>query len=224
MISTEKFCDYAKKYNLIIDNVYEIGSLHGHDAEKMRTPFNVKPSNVYVFEAHPTFSEEIKKNYPEFNVVNNAVSNKNGYIKFNAVEQDNVGISSLREYSKSMINKNEMNGHYHNLEYNQIEVKCVRMDTWIEENDIKSIDILKIDVEGCTYECLESFGLKLNIIKLMHIEAEHIECWENQILYEDIKKHLENNNFQLLEIVIAGPPWAKEQQSDSVWINKKYLE
>ena len=226
MIITSCFCDIAKRYNIAINNVYEIGSLHGKDAEIMRALNNVNPSDVYIFEAHSEFSKDIKASYPSFNIVNTAISDKNGYTNFNTVVKStgNLGMSSIRSGSNAMKVMNELNSHTSREQYNTTAVPCTRMDTWIQENNIKNIDMLKIDVEGCTYECLQGFGDELDIVKIMHIEAEHIECWEGQTLYPDIKRFLEEHNFKLIHIVIGGPTWAQEQQSDSVWINKRFLE
>jgi FkbM family methyltransferase len=226
-ISTEEFCNIANQLNISINNVFEIGSLHGHDAYIMAQYMNT--NNVYIFEAHPIFSSDIKMTYPLYNVINMAVTNENKYIEFNMVMKDinnknlNLGMSSMREPSNYMTTLNEKHNHFSKEQYTKIRVKGTRMDDWLVGNNIDTIDICKIDVEGCSYECLEGFGDKIKIIKILHIENEHVPCWENQKLYEDVKQYLETNDFILVKITIDGPKWAPQQQSDSVWVNKKYL-
>lgn len=224
MISTEEFCNIVKTYDISINNVVEIGSLHGIDAYKMEHFFTA--NKVYVFEAHPKHADNIQKKYPHFIVVNKAVSNKKSIVEFNSVVSDegNLGMSSMREKSIVMEELNVMNGCKNNEQYEKIQVEGIRMEDWIHENNIENIDICKIDVEGCSFECLEGFGSKINIVKFIHIENEHIECWKDQKLFHDVKNVLEQNNFQLLQVNICGPEWAKEQQSDSVWVNKQFLQ
>ena len=223
MISTKEYCDIIKSYKIKINNIFEIGSLHGDDANYMKNCLGA--DKVYIFEAHPIHAENTKNKYPEFVVVNNAVTNESKIFDFNAVSsiQGNLGMSSLRDKSEIMENINNNNGYYDNEKYNKIQVQGIRMDDWINENNIENIDVCKIDVEGCSYECLEGFGSKINIIKFIHIECEHIECWKDQKLYNDVKELLEKNNFKLLQLNICGPRWAPEQQSDSIWINKNII-
>jgi FkbM family methyltransferase len=85
---------------------------------------------------------------------------------------------------------------------------------FVNEKNIKSIDILKIDVEGCTYEILQGFGDFIKNIKLMHIETERHQHFEGQYTEDKIFELLLNNNFKLLE-----HSWCCLEQYDSVWIN-----
>ena len=91
------------------------------------------------------------------------------------------------------------------------------MDKLIKDNNIKHIDILKIDVEGATYEVLEGFGNELNMVKSIQLEAELQPLWPDAVLWNDIKIFLEKNNFTCF--------WTQDiigLQIDSVWINNKY--
>jgi FkbM family methyltransferase len=225
MISTEEFCNIIKEYKVEIQNVFEIGSLHGHDANIIKNNLGVKSNNIYIFEAHPIHAKKIKQSYPEFVVINKAIYNNNILLDFNAVTSNNgnLGMSSIKNKSNIMKELDLKNGHRSNEEYDKIKIEGIRMEDWIIENNIKNIDVCKIDVEGCSYECLEGFGSKLSIIKFLHIENEHIECWENQKLYDNVKELLEKNNFKLLKINICGPLWLPNQQSDSVWVNNNIL-
>ena len=57
-------------------------------------------------------------------------------------------------------------------------------------------DLVKIDVEGLTYEVLESFGDNLRKIKMIHTEAEYSEVWEGQKLYSDLCDLLTKQGFK----------------------------
>lgn len=187
----------------------EIGSMDGEDAFFIKNKY--EDIDVYVIEPHPEFYKNIKNKYENFKVFNFASFNYNGIISFNAVKPDkivNQGISSImnrnEEYSKD-------SDHFY-----EVNISCKRMETFMEENNIREIDIVKIDVEGNSYEVLEGFGDKLKNIKCIHIENEHVEVWKNQKLYSDVERILINNGFILLYIKNYWP------QSDSVWIRKEF--
>jgi len=188
------------------NNVIEIGSQNGWDAERLANTFDIKPSDVYIIEAHPGFYQFIKKHYPDYNVFNLAGSNKNGTVMFNAAKNLDDGRSSYLDRDI-----------YHTDIFTGVEVESVRMDKFIEDNNIKDIDILKIDVEGATYEVLEGFGNTLDIVKTIQLEAELQPLWPDAILWNDIKSFLEKNNFTCF--------WTQDiigVQIDSIWINDKY--
>lgn len=181
-------------------SIFEIGSLNGNDAAILENRY--KTNNVTIFEAHPVFFEKIKASYPNFKVFNYAGSNTDGEISFNGVSdtERRIGTSSVLD----------RNG----IDYNKYTVMAKRPETFINDNNIESIDLLKIDVEGLSYELLSGFGKKLNIIKSIHIENEHVPVWKNQKLYTDVEKLLLENNFVLVSIKAAFP------QTDSVWFRR----
>lgn len=105
--------------------------------------------------------------------------------------------------------------------YHVMEVAAIRMDKFMEEHHIDHIDFLKLDVEGCNWEVLDSFGQKLSQVKSIHTEAEHVltKGWKEGKSYDDIRDLLENHGFELFHFErIRG------FQSDSFWINKRYLK
>ncbi len=209
--SMSDFCSMLENLSIIIPkNVFEIGANFGQDAEYLRKRFNLDKSDIYIFEPHPQIIKEADKIYG-FNSYGLAISNKNGKMNFNAINLDkntNSGISSLREHK---FNKNQ--------DYNKIEVEVMRMDLFIKNNNITSIDFLKIDVEGATYEVLMGFGSELKILKAIHLEAENTEVWKGQYLFRDIYKLLTENDFELVSYELKD-----SIQSDSFWIKKNLLK
>jgi FkbM family methyltransferase len=196
-----EFIDIINSHGLKnIKTIMEIGSLHGDDANILEQ--NYKTNNVFIIEAHPIFAKTIQKKYPNTKVFNIAATNINENVTFNSVNPNDpkLGISSLH---------NRRGANYY-----PITIQGSRMDSFIQDNNIDSIDILKIDVEGHSLNVLEGFGNKLKIIKSLHIECEHIIVWEKQSLYCDIEKFLFSNNFILSSIKYGHP------QSDSVWLRK----
>jgi FkbM family methyltransferase len=206
------FSEYIKRCtNIVPKNIFEIGANYAQDAEGLRYYFNLKDSDVWVFEAHPQICDEIKKMY-KFNCFNKAVFNKKESMIFNAVDikkakhKYEIGMSSLLE--NSSIDDRTI----------RINVEAIRMDDFMKENNIAFIDFLKIDVEGANYEVLEGFGERIRDIKSLHIEAEHKPIWNNQKLYSDISDLLSKNNFEQVYYCKSY------SQSDSFWVKKEYLK
>ena len=203
---TKKFCRFSP------ENVYEIGANYAQDAEYLRKAFDLLPEHVYVFEPHPTIFEAVK-NFYGFNCFDLAISNANGKMIFNAINVDdnqynNSGISSL---------KNGLTTNADN--FSPVKVNVVRMDGFIEKNQIEAIDFLKIDVEGVNYEVLEGFGDELRKVKIIQIEGENIPYWEDQKLFSDMFVLLSANGFELVDFVLT---W-DGVQSDSFWVRKDCL-
>lgn len=190
-------------------NIFEIGANLGQDAKVLQKGFNVKSNSVYIFEPHPQLINLVRKE-TSFKCFNYAISNNNGTLKFNAVNlnmQKNSGISSIRSHT-------QVNERY----FNKINVESWRMDKFIKKFRIKSIDFLKLDVEGCTYEVLEGFGERLKIVKSIHIEAEHRKIWKGQKTWSKIENILSKTNFVNIYFKRYG------NQSDSLWIQRKYIK
>lgn len=194
-------------------NIFEIGANYAQDSEFLRKSFEIDVKNVYVFEPHPQIYIELKKLY-SFNAYQLAVSNENGLANFNAIdiennEYANSGISSLREGLTT--NKNN---------FINVEVQTIRMEDFIRKNNIQQIDFLKIDVEGMNYEVLEGFADKLSIVKVIQTEGEYKQYWKGQKTYQDMHDLLASKNFKLVYFKLSNDGI----QSDSLWIQEKYLK
>lgn len=190
-----------------VKTIMEIGSMDGKDANTLSEFFETK--DVYIIEAHPTFSKQINERYPYFMVSNIAASNENGKFIFNSVTSDsvNLGMSSLL--------KREEDYPSYDIVYEPLEVTCLRMDDYCGIMNIDAVDLLKIDVEGFSYEVLEGFGDTLDIVKCIHVECEHEPVWKGQKLYPDVERLLIEKGFIPVSMRIGFP------QSDSVWVRKE---
>lgn len=192
---------------LKVNNIFEIGANFGQDAEYLALKLKVPFDHVYVFEAHPGLYNVIKKIH-KFNSYNYAVYNEEKSIKFNAlpINAKNTGISSLLT-----------------LNYKEVQpvvVDAIRMDSFMEKENIPKIDFLKIDVEGCSYEVLEGFGERLNDVNSIHIECEHVQnvYGQKNYLFCDIRYILEKFNFEMVFFQRYS------SQSDSFWIKPEFLK
>lgn len=201
-----EFADWVKNWSdLKVENIFEIGANYAQDAEALMVRFKLTPKDVWVFEAHPDLYKKIKELH-SFNAFPYAVYNQNTQLKFNicSSSSENTGVSSLLKHKSSPLES-------------EILVEAIRMDDFMIQHDVKKIDFLKLDVEGSNYEVLEGFGERLKDVNSIHIEAEHEPLWQGQKLYSDIAKILSDNDFELVKFQ------RYKSQSDSFWIQKKFL-
>ena len=191
--------------DIVPKTLFEIGSRDGHDMAFMRDFFKVNDENCFIFEPNPSACESIIKTYPKFKTYNNAISTKTGVFPF-TINHDNIGASSLLTVVEPLKNSTV------------IEVDCIDMKSVMESENIQSIDVCKIDVEGATLDVLKSFGNLLSKVKSIQVECEHKEIWKGQSLYNDVKELLEANGF-IQEFFCL----LRNCQSDTFWIRKEHL-
>jgi FkbM family methyltransferase len=145
-------------------------------------------SNIYSFDAN---KENIHKlnvsclinNITNVNSYHNCISDKNTFYKMSNkdVVDRNGNIGALRfEETNDSVNNDALS---------------IKLDDFIEENNIQNIDLLKIDIEGGELNCLKGTqqSLKKNIIKNIIITiSPHInsDCF-------DILKLLKENDYNL---------------------------
>lgn len=183
--------------------VWEIGSRDGCDALDIAMRIYAGNSDwfwtnteIVVFEPNPDQAKIIKKNYPEMELHQLAVSNFKGSAPFMVYEGDEgaVGSSSLNLRWK----EDDLPGH-------QITVDVDKLENLI---NVDEIDIMKIDVEGESLAVLEGMGAKLRRVKAFHIETE---TWTDSAV--KVKAFMLTKGYRLVDETqqYGGMP-------DQVWI------
>jgi len=211
---TEYYKILNEKANISPITILEIGSRDGNDAETLRSMFKIDPKNVWVVEPNPIQQNSILGRYPNVNLIKSPIFNEEKTLTFygvNVSDQTLNGVSSLMD---------RVDGLYNQINTDKIELQTMLGSTLLDIID-NDIDLCKIDVEGASYEVLESFGDKINKIKSLHIECEHRSVWVNQKLYDDVSLFLTKNNFtQVYFKHCAGDTL----QSDSIWVQTNFLK
>jgi FkbM family methyltransferase len=159
---------------------------------------------VYAFEPTPVLINTIKhatsemKNYI---LTEAAVSDYNGRAMFNISGNGDWGCSSLLPLSDKA--NTEWGGRTDMLVTEQIEVDVIRLDKFIQENQIAHIDYLHIDTQGSDLNVLRGMGDCLSIVKEGVLEA----AAKSEILYvgqnsmESSIEFLQKNEFEIVKIV-----------------------
>lgn len=150
--------------------IYDVGSRDGHDGAELAeriSDIGVTLENVVLFECNPPQIEVIKRNYPNATLIPYAISDVSGQtVDFLQIHGDKNYIGS------STLNTKRNNSWIKETSIVQVETK--RLDEVIEElgHQDTEIDIMKIDIEGYSYEALVSLGKYLRNVRVFHIETE----------------------------------------------------
>lgn len=203
----------AKYSSLEPKSVLEIGASNGMDAHYLQLTYNIDPKKVYCIEPNPNNFNTLSSSHPDFNNYHAAASNFTGKEVF----QCHIPAADISSFKKR-IDYYMYSGDYRN-NYYDVEVEVYTMSDFFKINNIQSIDVCKIDVEGCTYEVLEGFGDRLSDVGAFHIEGELKTLYEDQKLFGDFKHLLLDANFNLVDY----REFDDNTQCDSVWINNKYI-
>jgi len=203
--------DFISHIKLYIDTsgpltIMDAGSLNGNDAEILQNAF--PNSKAYAIEGLVDNYEAFIKDKKTIVGINRVVASYNGEITFHQKRVNGI---------HGIYDRGQEYGTHTNT------YRCSTMKSIMEEFNIPVIDIIKIDLEGATYDALVSLGSKINDIKIMHIESETHPFFKGQRLHNDVCSFLHANNFFVVDITFVEITKGC-YQSDSVWINKKFLK
>jgi FkbM family methyltransferase len=157
---------------------------------------------VYAFEPTPRMIDIIKsktRNLSNYHIVPKAVADYNGNATFYIAGQADWGCSSLNVFNDNL--DKTWPGRKDFRVTDSITVEVIRLDRFIEENKISSIEYLHCDVQGKDLEVLFGLGKYIDILKAGVIEmpAKHdTKLYKDQkYLVDDAVKFLEANNFAI---------------------------
>lgn len=214
--SYTKFLDYIDKEIKII---VECGSRDCLDAIEMLKVYN--PDIIYSFECNPESVEACKQNianYPKIKLVDKAVSDKDGEITFYATDMEksldkNIGASS------ALIHK----GGQKDFIQKEITVPSITLDTFFNENNLKEIDLLCLDLQG--YEQVALIGFLKNIHKVKYIisEVSFQDYYYGNVLFDEYVKFLQDLNFVMITVDPIEHLLQRHAFGDALFINRGIL-
>ena len=160
----------------------------------------------YAFEPNPHMVAHLKKETKDLSnyiIIEKAVSDFNGKSNFNICKLGPTGVSSLLEFSKTA--RTNWRGFFLSVD-EKIEVDVIRLDSFIEENNISSIEYLHVDTQGSDLKVLNGLGKYLSIVKQGQVEAavRPESLYVNQNTYQDTMSFLTNNGFDIVKIDAEG--------------------
>jgi FkbM family methyltransferase len=181
----------------------EVGAYDGSDSLN----YNRQGYRVFTFEPKRDLYENLVNNtrgLENYTVIPKAVCLTNGKTMFNICKRG--GASSILEFRpEEELNKhwssNRSDIHYSGISY---EVETIRLDTFIEENNLQDsiIDFLHIDAQGVDLEVLKSLGkyiknLQAGVVETVIEEQKSIYLNQSENTYENVKTFLLSNGFKI---------------------------
>jgi FkbM family methyltransferase len=181
------------------------------------------PNNIiYGFEPQRESFEIVKRKYgnqPRVHIFNEAVSNENTTKKFHACEYG--ATSSLGGFTnQESINKwNKLSPCKKIVKQTRevYDVKCVRLDTFMDENKLDHIDYLQVDAQGHDYHVLLSLGEKIRNIRKIQVEIFYssVKLYNDQTPSEKFDQLFSMYNFRLVSRRFSK----YKQFSDNLYVN-----
>lgn len=198
---------YRKHFGQFAEVIIDAGTRDGHDANYLAN--ELWANTVLAIDANPIAIKTTRENYPEFIVVQTALADYEGVAEFDQVISDRAdfaGSSSLTRYLE-----------FDQAKHNTIKVNVTTMAKVIDQYlpNVKTLDVVKVDLEGYTYEFLQGLGDYLDIAKVLHLETETFHRHEGHKTNKDIMAFMAERGF---ELVSKSYEWGPSIE-DQVYIN-----
>ena len=201
----KKWIKFLKKnkynsFKLLID----VGAHKGESIKLFSKNFIIK--KIISFEASPINFKYLKKkigenkqgyNNTEIVLENTALGAEDKIIEFNQFnESSSSTIKEIDEESKYYKRKFRLINFLNNKEtYQKIKIKVSKLKDYIEKNNIKKIDFMKIDTEGYEFEILLGLENKIKLVDIIMFEHHYDNMIKKGYTFDDINKLLVKNNF-----------------------------
>lgn len=207
-VTRRVFNFYNKTFGKSLDSVIDVGGNKGQSIELF---LKINPDvNIYSFEPNPTLYEWLLKKYsdkPNVKIFNLAISNFNGRKKFyESVLHSTSSLEELNQSSKYLKKKATVLGFKTDqMVKSTYEVNVITLASFIKQNMIGTVDIIKLDTEGHEYSCLEGLfnGLEKNV-KCIQIEVHDDDLYKSSSNKERAEDFLENNGYMLSKSIRHG--------------------
>jgi FkbM family methyltransferase len=179
--------------NKSVKVIFDVGDNEGHYTDELLKYY--KNAYYYLFEPSTLNCEKLKKKFselPNIHIVNKALSDKNG-IGLLYSDKSGSGLASL--YKRRL-------EHFDIYLNHEEKIDLIRLDSFLTAE--KTIDYLKLDVEGSEMKVLIGSGELIKKINLIQFEigSQNID---SKIFFQDFWYFFKVNNFDLFRISPAGP-------------------
>lgn len=172
-----------------IHTIVECGSRDGLDAIALLALFD--PDIIYTFECNPESIPVCIDNvygFGRIKVVPMGVSNVNGEVPFyptDTSKDPNIGASSLFK-------------HVRGFPQTETTVKVTRLDVFMKKENIDSIDLLCMDIQGAEPLAIEGLGSRVKDVKYIITEVCDRIFYEGEMPFHQFNDMLEELGFECL--------------------------
>ncbi len=197
MQSYENKLDYLREYLPSNPVIVEAGAHYGDDT--LRFIEKWPDSTIYSFEPNPHAYHELCENTqdnPQVHRIPYALGTQIEMVPFHVCHGTEGNQPELYEGASSLLESSDaMRIHYQGP---QILVPCTTLDHWCNVTQVKSIDLLWLDLEGMELQVLKNSQEILKTVRALFIEINFYPFRKEMTLFYDLKAFLEMNGFRLL--------------------------
>jgi FkbM family methyltransferase len=150
---------------------------------------------VYAFEPNWNLVRQMIGQLPNFVVFPMAVSERDGVSDFFLNAEDEA--SSLLDFDPEGLQR--WNGGESLRIESKIAVPTIRLDTFMRDMNIQTVDYLKIDAQGADFTVIRSAGARLNDIRKIKLEVDitPVHLYQGSAGREEVAAHMEERGFVL---------------------------
>ena len=212
-----KIIKFLKNNDLInIDILFDVGAHKGESINLFLKELIVK--KIISFEASSINFEFLKKNkkyyfkkFPntEILIENIALGSENKKISFNQFDESSSStFNNINKQSKYFKRKFNLLNFFDKKEiYKSYQVTTQTLDRYMEINNYKKVNFIKIDTEGYEYEVLIGLKDKIRNVDIIMFEHHYDDMIRKNYTFTDINKLLKINNF--VQIYKSKMPFRK---------------
>jgi FkbM family methyltransferase len=152
--------------------IFEVGAYTGDD--ELIEACRKNQHRLYMFEPNPRRIADLQPKAAgaaTIEIIPAAVSNFNGTAKFHIACHDDC--SSLQDFDENA-NQNWVHEWHPYKKFEMVDevgVNVIRLDTFMAEQGIETVDLLEIDAQGEDLRVVESLGERLRDVKKIQIEV-----------------------------------------------------
>ncbi|MCL1467474.1 FkbM family methyltransferase [Argonema galeatum] len=170
--------------------IVDVGAYDG----KFSMPFAQDINNiVYAIELIPELVEQIcSHNKSNIHVFCTAMGEQECESSF-YINTSNLTSFFLAKYSTGNLESN-----VEEMEFKTRKVNVTRLDTFIKQNTIAEIDLLKINAPGYEFQVLKGAGKYIHSIQKILIQVYNNSIYKNVTSKEELVEYLTNKGFRLV--------------------------
>ena len=181
--------------------VFDIGAHYGETIKLFTKKLRIE--KIFSFEASPKNYQILEKK------ISNYDPNKVKIFNYGIGEKISDGfINQTLESSSSTINEINLKSKYLKRKLkilnidkkdsfqSKVPIKILSLDYFIEKNNIKNIDLLKIDTEGYEFNVLKGLSKYNHLVKLVYFEHHYDDMIIKNYKFREINQLLNNFGFK----------------------------
>lgn len=172
--------------------IVEAGAHVGTDTVEMAKRW--PKGKIFAFEPIPELYQRLVENLKGFGNVKCyklALSHKTGSSIMFVSSGFSDGSSSLLKPKEHLQIHPDVKFH------KKIRIQTTNLDDWVEEQGIKRIDFLWLDIQGSELDVLKNAGKILRKVKVVYTEVHLVENYKHGVLYSDLRKWMEAIGFKV---------------------------